>query len=454
MLGVEVRTLLPGYRAVLAALPRTRTLHTFDDLFGGPARLRGGKAGGLDVLVLDAPHLFDRDGGPYSGPDGEWTDNPQRFAALGRAGAAVARGALGAWQPELVHSHDWQAGWTQAYLAYDGLPHMPSVFTVHNLAFQGWCPADMLGVLGLPPESFHVEGVEFYGGISPLKAGLRLADAITTVSPTYADEITRPAEGQGLDGLLRTRFADLVGIVNGIDTSEWDPAKDRFLPARFSGPAVRRRGRNKAALQQQLGLDLEPGTLLFGIVSRLTGQKGIDLVLATLPDLLAAGAQLAVVGSGERGLEEAMLAASAQHPGRVGVHVGYDESLARLIQAGSDAILVPSRFEPCGLVQLCALRYGAIPVVSRVGGLADTVVDANPAALAAGVATGVQFLPVDAAGLGYAVRRTAALWSDQTAWLRLQRNAMRAEVGWSAAADVYSRLFNTILGNQNAQKGV
>ena len=455
-----MRTLLPGYRQVMAALTGstpapTRTLHAFDDLFGGPARIRAGTAGGLSLLVLDAPHLFDRDGGPYNDRDGrDWPDNPQRFAALGRAAQAIARGALGAWRPDLVHAHDWQAGWTQAYLAYDGGPHMPSVFTVHNLAFQGWCDASLLGPLGLPPESFTVEGVEFYGGISPLKAGLRLADRITTVSPTYADEIMRPADGQGLDGLLRARSADLSGIANGIDTNEWDPATDPLLPARFSGPAARRRGRNKAALQQRLGLRPDPDALLFGIVSRLTGQKGIDLVLEALPELLSVGANLAIVGSGDAALEQAVREAAARHPGRVGIHIGYDEALARLIQAGSDAILVPSRFEPCGLVQLCALRYGAIPVVSRVGGLADTVIDANPAAQAAGVATGVQFLPVDGGGLAIAIRRTAALWGDQTAWLRLQRNAMRSDVGWSAAAAAYSRIFLTLLGNQISNKGV
>lgn len=452
-MGIEVRTLLPGYRAVMAALTsapaRARTLHTFDDLFGGPARIRAGTVGGLALLVLDAPHLYDRDGGPYNDRDGrDWPDNPQRFAALGRAAQAIARGALGAWRPDLVHSHDWQAGWTQAYLAFDGGPPMPSVFTVHNLAFQGWCEPSLLGPLGLPPESFTIEGVEFYGGISPLKAGLRLADRITTVSPTYANEIMRPAEGQGLDGLLRTRSADLSGIVNGIDTKEWNPATDALLPARFSHPAARRRGRNKAALQQRLGLLPEPGTLLFGIVSRLTGQKGIDLVLETLPELLSMGAQLAIVGSGDPALEQGIREAAARHPGRVGGHIGYDEALARLIQAGSDAVLVPSRYEPCGLVQLCALRYGAIPVVSRVGGLADTVIDANPAAQTAGVATGLQFLPVDASGLAVAIRRTAALWDDQSAWLRLQRNAMRADVGWSAAAAAFSRIFLTLLGNQ------
>ncbi len=442
--GIETRTLIPGYPAVLAALSRPRTVHGMD-LFGAPARIRAATAHGMAMLILDAPHLYDRPGGPYSGPAGDWPDNPQRFAALAQAAAAIARGALGAWRPAIVHAHDWQAGLVPAYLRFGPQPAPPTVFTVHNLAFQGWAPPDLLGTLGLPPESFTIEGVEFFGGIGFLKAGLRLADRITTVSPTYAAEITRPEDGQALDGLLRTRGADLHGIANGIDTTVWDPAKDPLLPARYGGPHARRRGHNKAALQAALGLDPAPAPLLYGIVSRLTRQKGIDLVLATLPTLLDGGAQLAVLGTGEDDLEAGMLSAASAHPGRIGVRIGYDEALAHLVQAGCDALLVPSRFEPCGLTQLCALRYGAIPVVARVGGLADTVIDANPAALAAGAATGVQFMPVNADGLSTALRRTAALFHDPPAWQRLQRNAMRADVGWDAPATAYAALYRGLV---------
>jgi starch synthase len=444
-LGIEVRTLIPGYRSVMPKLVRPRTVHSFENLFGGPARIRATTVDDLALLVLDAPHLYDRDGGPYNAPGGaDWPDNPQRFAALSQAAAAICRGALPKWQPQIVHAHDWQAGFVHAYLAYDGGPPFPGVFTIHNLAFQGYCGADMLAPLGFPPESFTVDGLEFYGGLSPLKAGIRLAAKVTTVSPTYAAEITRPEDGQGLDGLLRTRFTDLSGIANGIDTAVWDPARDTLLPETFAKPAARRRGRNKAALQAQFGLDPEPATLLFGIVSRLTGQKGIDLVLQAIPALLELGAQLVVFGSGEPALEAGLVAAQSRYPGRVAVRIGYDEALAHLLQAGTDALLVPSRFEPCGLTQLCAQRYGAIPVVSRVGGLADTVVDANPAALAAGAGTGVQFLPVSVDGLTYALRRTAALWADKDVWARLQRNAMKADVGWSAPAAAYAALYREV----------
>jgi starch synthase len=434
--GVEVRTIVPGYRAVMAAMPGAPVAHTFPDLMGGPARLRAGIHAGLAVFFLDAPHLYDREGGPYGGLASAWPDNPQRFAALCQAAAAIGRGAVADWRPDLVHAHDWQAGLTPAYLKYDGGPPMPTVFTVHNLAFQGWCPADLLGVLGLPAESFDIEGVEFFGGIGTLKAGLRLADRITTVSPTYAAEILQPESGQALDGLLRSRATVLSGIVNGIDTAVWNPATDPLLATRFNAPDGRRLGRNKATLQAQFGLAPAPDALVFGIVSRLTDQKGIDLVLEALPTLLALGGQLAVLGSGDAALQAAMRAAAVANPGRVGVRIGYDEGQAHLVQAGCDALLAPSRFEPCGLTQLCALRYGAIPVVSRVGGLADTVIDANLAGLSAGVATGVQFLPVTASGLENALRRTAALFADKRAWAQMQ-----PDVGWAGPAAEYAALY-------------
>lgn len=445
--GIEVRTLVPGYPAVLAALPRIRTVHTLE-LMGRPARIRSGTAFGLSILVLDAPDLYDRPGKPYNGPNGaDWPDNPQRFAALCQAAAAIAHGALGAWRPDVVHGHDWQAGLVPAYLHFDPRAHPPTVFTIHNLAFTGWCPAALLPQLGLPPESFGIDGVEFYGGIGPLKAGVRFANQITTVSPTYAAEIIRPENGQGLDGLLRTRSADLHGITNGIDTTVWDPAKDPLLPFRYTGPHARRRGRNKAALQARLGLAPEPDAMVFGVISRLTTQKGIDLVLENIPTMLALGAQLAVLGTGDPAFESALLDAASRNPGRIAAHIGYDETLAHLFQAGMDALLVPSRFEPCGLTQLCALQYGAVPIVSRVGGLADTVIDANEAALAAKVANGLLFQPVSVDGLASALHRAAVLWTDRDAWAHLQRNGMRAEVGWLGPAAAYAKIFRTLVVN-------
>jgi starch synthase len=447
---MRVRTLLPGYPAVLAALVDAQATG-LRDLFGGPARVLAGVAAGLDLLVLDAPHLFDRPGSPYHQQPGvDWPDNALRFAALGRAAAQIGIGGLAGWQPDIVHAHDWQAGLAPAYLHYAGGRRPGTVMTVHNLAFQGQFPAGLLAVLGLPASAYAVDGVEYYGSIGYLKAGLWAADRITTVSPSYALEIQTDTGGMGLGGLLRSRAATLSGIRNGIDETVWNPAGDPFLPARFDAAScAAERPRNKAALQQRFGLAPDPAALLFGVVTRLEWQKGGDLLLDCLPTLLEIGAQLVLLGSGNAGLQAAFQAAQHAHPDRIGVTIGYDEALAHQIQGGSDAILVPSRFEPCGLTQLCALHYGALPVVARVGGLADTVVDANQAALEAGVATGVQFHPATAEALSAALRRVAALWREPDLWQRLQRNAMAAPVGWQGPAAQYAALFRALA----AQRG-
>ncbi|MCR0983210.1 glycogen synthase GlgA [Roseomonas populi] len=440
--AVAVRTLLPGYPAVLGRLEGAEPVHGFEDLFGGPARLLSARHAGLDLLVLDAPHLFDRAGGPYADPRGrDWPDNPQRFAALSWAAAAIGRGALQGWVPRVVHAHDWQAGLAAAYLHYGGGPRPGTVFTVHNLAFQGWAPAYLLNELRLPSTAFNIEGVEFFGGIGALKAGLRLSDRITTVSPTYAREIATPEEGMGLDGLIRTRAGAMHGILNGIDEAAWNPAADPHLPTPFDAAHPEGRESSRTALRARMGLQDEPDAPVLGVVSRLTGQKGMDLLLACLPALLGHGMRLAVLGAGEPALEAGFRKAAAAHPGRIAVRIGYDEGLAHLIQAGCDALLVPSRFEPCGLTQLCALRYGALPVVARVGGLADTVIDANEAALAVGAATGLQFAPTTAAALEGALARLSTLWADRPAWKRVQTNAMRAPVGWERSAARYADLY-------------
>ncbi|MEK0430566.1 MAG: hypothetical protein RL139_370 [Gemmatimonadota bacterium] len=442
---VAVRTMLPGYPAVREALADGRRVATLPALFGGDAQVIAGRATGLDVLVLDAPHLYDRPGNPYAGPDGrDWPDNFERFAALSRAAAAVACGLVPDWTPDLVHAHDWQAGLTPAYLRYGAGSAPPSVLTVHNLAYQGQFPGERFPELGLPAEAFSLHGVEYYGDVGFLKAGLALADRLTTVSPTYAAEIRTAAHGMGLDGLLRERAAVLSGILNGIDTDVWDPRTDPHVAMPYDSKYLRARAQNKAALQGRLGLALSPEAPLFGMVSRLTWQKGVDLLLGALPSLDRAGAQLVVVGSGDADLQDALLRAAAAHPGRVAVHLGYDEALAHQLHAGIDALLVPSRFEPCGLTQLCALRYGAIPVVARVGGLADTVVDANPMALASGAGTGVVFTPDSVDDLALAIERTIRLRRDARTWQGMQRRGMATEVGWRTPATHYAALYRAL----------
>ena len=313
--------------------------------------------------------------------------------------------------------------------------------TIHNLAFQGQVPSSLLTELRLPPHAYTIDGVEYYGSIGMLKAGLAFADRITTVSPTYAEEICTPTGGMGLTGLLRTRARVLSGILNGIDTTAWNPATDPHLPSPFTAATLDKRAANKAALQERLGLAVRPRAQLFGVISRLTHQKGMDFVLASLRPILSEGAQLAVLGAGDTALQQALAEAQGDHPSRVAIATGMDEGLAHLMQAGSDAILVPSRFEPCGLTQLCALRYGAIPIVSRVGGLADTVIDANEAARAVGVATGLVFSPPSTPGLRGALHRASMLWRDHRDWVRMQRAAMAADVSWAGPARKYAALY-------------
>lgn len=440
--GVHVVSLLPGYPSVMKALERIEVVQDYSNLFGASARLLSGQAAGLDLFVVDAPHLYKRPGSPYLTPDGrDWPDNARRFAALGRVAADIGLGAVPGFIPDVVHAHDWQAGLAPAYLHFDGGPRPGTVMTIHNIAFQGVFPADLLYELGLPPSAFTVDGVEYYGQIGFLKAGLRLSDHITTVSPSYAKEIQTPQGGMGLDGLLRARAKDVYGILNGIDERVWNPADDLNLPHRYDRQSLRARVGNKRALQERLRLDIDADAMLFGVVSRLSEQKGLDLVLAALPVLLTDGAQLALLGSGDRELEDSFRAASVVYPGQVGCFFGYDEKLAHLIQGGSDALLVPSRFEPCGLTQLCAMRYGSVPIVSRVGGLADTIVDANEMAIASGVATGIQFSPVNLSGAIDAFERAKSLWKEKAAWERLQMNGMATEVGWERPARHYAQLY-------------
>ncbi|MGR3468054.1 MAG: glycogen synthase GlgA [Shimia sp.] len=431
--GVEMRTLLPGYPAVTAAVGKGKVVAKFPDLFGGAAKVRQGELGDGVLYVLDAPHLYDREGAIYSAPGGgDWPDNPERFAALSWVAAEIAQGAIKGWAPDAVHCHDWQAGLTPVYLRQAGAG-VPSLLTIHNIAFQGLAPADRLAALRLDPAGMTVEGFEYWGQISALKAGLTHATKISTVSPTYAAELMRAEYGFGLDGVLRWRRGDLSGILNGIDLGAWAPP---YRNAKGKAKA-------KAALRDRLGLPEADGPLCI-IVSRLTEQKGIDLILDALPHLLGLGGQLAVLGSGDRRFEDALRRAASDP--NVSVTIGYDEPFSRELMAGGDAILVPSRFEPCGLTQLYGLRFATIPLVATTGGLADTVIDASPLALRAGVATGVQVHPVDAEALRVALSRLVALYRDETAWAKLQKNAFNADVGWDASAASYAALFREMTG--------
>ncbi len=447
--GVSMRVLLPGYPAVLDGLGGGREVHRFaDDFFGGEARLMAGRAGGLDVIAVDAPHLFDRPGNPYLGPDGrDWPDNWQRFAGLSFAAYQISLGIIDGYVPDILHCHDWQSGLVPAYVRFNPGSTARTVLTVHNIAFQGIFSWDVFNALKLDYEAARTASIEFFGNISYLKAGLQLADQVTTVSPTYAHEIRTPEYGMGLEGLLQSRSVTVTGILNGIDAEEWNPATDEALVQTYSASTVFNRAANKAAIEERFQLDPGHGPI-FCVVSRLTWQKGLDMLPGLVDALVAQGGRLAVLGTGEGAIEDAFAGAALRHPGKVGVVIGYNEKLSHLLQGGADAILIPSRFEPCGLTQLYGLRYGCIPVVSRVGGLADTVIDANEAAIEAGVATGVVFSPATEEALGEAIRRTIALYSRRKVWTKMQRRGMKSDVTWELSAEKYADLYGSLLGHE------
>jgi starch synthase len=445
-LGIEMRTLLPGYPSVMAKFADSQVVAELPSLLGKPATLLLASHAGLDLYILDAPYFFDRPGGPYTDATGlDHIDNWRRFAALSRVGADIANGLDPDWSPEIVHVHDWQAALTPVYLKYSpaGLS-VPSVITIHNIAFQGQYSSTVFAGLELPSEAFAVDGIEYYGDVGYLKGGLRTSWALTTVSPTYAAEILEPQFGMGLEGLIAERVTDLTGIVNGIDDVVWNPESDKHIAASFSAATLKKRAENRAALCKRMGLQPGDGPI-FCIVSRLTWQKGMDLLAQAADFIVENGGSLAVLGSGDAALEAALQSAAQRHPGRIAMVVGYDEPLSHLMQAGADAILIPSRFEPCGLTQLYGLRYGCIPVVGHTGGLADTVIDANGAALSAKVATGIQFSPITIGGLLGALRRTFRLYEDPKTWAAMQKAAMKSDVSWSSSARQYANLYQSLL---------
>jgi starch synthase len=445
--GIDVRLCLPGFPSLLEAFSLSDVARLLTPFSGERVRVAFAYLPGSRVAayLVDHPEFYDRPGGPYAAPDGrEWPDNHRRFALLSWVAAALGDGGDPNWRPDIVHAHDWHVGLTPAYLKAQNAA-TASVMTVHNLAYQGSFPAGVFPELSLPGNFFGIDGVEFFGGVSFLKAGLVYADRLTTVSPTYASEIQTPEFGEGLDGLLRARAGVLTGILNGVDPTVWDPANDPALPVRYGvEDADAGRTAAKAALRKRLYLDTKEGPV-FGVVSRLTPQKGLDLLLGALPGLVDGGGQLALLGSGDRDQEEGFTAAARAHHGRVGVEIGYDEALSHLVIAGSDVIVVPSRFEPCGLTQLYALRYGTLPLVRRTGGLSDTVTDANPARLRAKTATGFAFDDATPEALAAALARAAGLYADRPRWQEMMRRAMTRDFSWAQSARQYAALYRQLV---------
>ena len=449
MQGVDVRVLVPAYPALLRAFPDARPVarpHWLGGLLPTCSLRETTASDGTPLLLLDFPPYFEREGNPYLAPEGkDWHDNHLRFGLLSRVAAWLASEASALeWRPDVVHCNDWQTGLVPAYLRYLPGGTAKTLMTVHNLAFQGLFDHASLFELGLPDAAWHLEGVEYFGHLSFLKAGLRLADAITTVSPTYAKEISTDEQGMGMAGLLRVRAEAVSGILNGIDDA-WNPATDAHLSEPFVNFDLKwpeAKAANKRALQAQCGLVQDDEVPLFGVVSRLTHQKGLDLLADIADAVLALPAQLVVLGSGERALETTFRVLAQRHPGRCSVRIGFDEALAHRIEAGADAFLMPSRFEPCGLNQMYSLRYGTPPVVRATGGLADTVVDAADAEHG----NGFVFAEPTAAALQATIRRAIEAFADKPRWRRLQKNGMSGDYSWTAPARRYAELYAGLLG--------
>lgn len=446
---VETRTLIPGYPEVLSKLRVGEKVHAFDDLFGGPAWIHAAQVKEVDVYALVAPHLYAREGGLYAGPDGvDYLDNALRFAALSWVGAQMARGLVAGFRPDILHTYDWQAGLAPAYLHFSEGDRPATVHTVHMITDQGRFPRETLADLRLPPESFCADGVEHAGEINFLKTGLAFADRVATVSPSHARDIETAECGAGLDALLRNR-GDCVGILLGVDESVWNPARDPRIAMRYDHFGFAMRAKNKSELQRRLRLRPDPEAFLVGVVARLSAQKGHDLLLAALPGFLGEDVQFALMGTGDPESEKGFVALREAHPGRVAVEIGFNEDMAHLMQAGLDAFIVPSRVEPCGLTQQYALRYGAVPVVSRVGGLRDTIIDANAMALRSGVATGLLFAPT-AESLAAALRQAKKLFQDKGIWRQIQANGMKTDVSWRPAARQYAELYQEAVDSRSA----
>jgi starch synthase len=448
--GCEVRALLPGFASVLAGMSEVTSVGHVGLPWGEQvAVVRGCLSDGVVAYAIDAPGLYLRAGGPYESLDKQpFGDNHRRFAALAWVARALANGMDSLWTPQVVHAHDWHAGLVPVCMRevdrHAASAAMPTVFTIHNLAYQGVFDRAAFDELGLPEHTFQAEGLEYFGQMSFMKAGLFYADCLTTVSPTYAQEIQQPEFGCGLHGLLQHRRDVLHGILNGVDTRSWNSSTDPCLSYPFELGDWRARARNKKALQQELGLVAQALTPLFAVVSRLSEQKGLPLVLAAVDHLVANGAQLALLGSGDADLEAAFLAKAEQYPGQVAVRLGYDEPLAHRFFAGSDISLVPSRFEPCGLTQLYAMRYGSVPLVRRVGGLADTVTDADWLSMADGTASGFVFEHLSQTDFVHALNEALCVFRRRADWRQLQRTGMQQPHGWDTAAQAYAHLYTDL----------
>lgn len=446
---VDVKCLIPGYSAVLDKVEKQTYLGTLqvfahlscDLILGVIPNTK------VEVVIIKHPGLFERDGGPYTHPQGhDWADNPMRFGMLSKVASLLSlHQPFWNWVPDIVHCNDWQTGLTPYYMKQRGLTQAKSLLSIHNIAFQGNCDPHWMQALELSPQDYQINGFEFYRQLSFLKAGIVYADQLSTVSPTYALEIQTDTFGFGLQGLLQIRSADITGILNGIDTDEWNPGADPYLPHHYTAKNLTGKARIKATLQETLHLHVTNKVPLLGVVSRLTHQKGLDLLIESMQELIDLGCQFAILGGGEKSFEAQFLAFAEQYPNQVSVTIGYNEPLSHLIMAGADIFIMPSRFEPCGLNQLYGLRYGTPPVVSKTGGLADSICHTDDLSIENNTATGFVIENVNRMSLLVTIKQAMSRWSDAKTWKKIQKNGMKKDIGWKSSANAYIALYQKLI---------
>ena len=438
-IGLDARVLLPGYPSVLAADPKAREIARFP-LFPAAHDVRlleSRLPTGVPLIVIDCPALYARTAGLYQREDGhEWEDNALRFGVLSKVAALLGSGeSPTGWRADIVHCNDWQASLAPVYLAHAKPPHAASIVTIHNLAFQGLYPMQEAAALSLPPTSLGFDGLEYYGQLSFLKGGLMYAEAITTVSPTYAREIQTEALGFGMDGVLRHRASVLFGVRNGIDTALWNPETDPHIPRNYSAATLDAKLDNKRALKARLHLAGDDTVPLLGLVSRLTHPKGIDVLAQAAHAIAALPAQLVALGTGDREMVGALQAVRSRHPEDFSVTIGFDEDFAHLVEAGADVFLMPSRFEPCGMNQMYSQRYGTLPLANATGGLLDTIDDGE---------TGFLIDQVTVPALIGGLKRAVGDYREPARWRQMQKNAMARDFGWEGAARQYASIYDLV----------
>lgn len=449
-LDTDNRLLVPGFPAFMNGVQDKKLVVELYGKFGASyIKLYLGKLNNVDIYIIDAPELYNRTGNPYLNSDNQaYSDNYLRFALLGWMAARIADSLDSDWVPNIVHGHDWHAGLMPAYIKatemYSGNKLASTVLTVHNLAYQGIFPDYVYNELELPSNFFSVNGMEFYGQISFLKSGLYFADKLTTVSPTYALEIQTKEQGCGLEGLLYNRGSDLSGVLNGVDPKIWSPSQDSIIAKNFSSKSIAGKSECRLTLQTHTGISQQTEKPIFAIVSRLTEQKGLHLVVEGIYEIINRGGQVVILGSGDKEIESAFEHVAKTHPESVALQLGYDENHAHRIIAGSDVIMVPSRFEPCGLTQLYGMAYGTLPLVHKVGGLKDTVTDSSLENLADDLATGFVFNDFNVDGFNTAVRRAFALYARKADWKKVQKHAMQQNFGWDIAARKYLDIYSSL----------